>query len=52
MYNAYATGNGWEVYREGTLVPIARFERLAAIVNVVNEIGGRLTIIINGVVVN
>lgn len=52
MFNAYATGTGWEVYTVGALAPVAVFEKLESVRKAAEDMGAKLTVHINGYVVN
>jgi hypothetical protein len=48
MYFAIATENGWNLYRKGAEKPLSYFDKLTTISNLVEQLGGKLTVIING----
>lgn len=52
MFTAIATRTGWNVYRKGNTAVLATFQKLESIKQMVDNIGGNLTVIINGYEVN
>ncbi len=48
MFTAIATTTGWNVYRKGNTALLATFDKLESIKRMVENIGGKLTVVMNG----
>lgn len=51
MFIAIATRTGWNVYRKGNPVCLGDFLKLATVKRMVENINGKLTVVINGHIV-